>query len=68
MVTILVTFVLTTALYGGLAVWGLRRLIRHLQSNNDGVKAVTEHVLLPMLGRSPEDVEKKKPAVKDTRL
>jgi len=67
MVTILVTFVLTTVLYAALGAWGIRRLTRHLQSNPEAVKAVTEHVFMPLLGRKDE-AEKKKPIPKDARL
>jgi hypothetical protein len=67
-VTALVTFVLTTALYAGLGAWGLMRVIWHLQTDRAAVQAVIEHVLMPLLGRKPEHVEKKKPVPKDARL
>ncbi len=51
---IFVTFLLTTALYGTLAWLACRRVVGHLQGNPEAVKAVTDHVLLPMLGREAE--------------
>jgi hypothetical protein len=47
------TFLLTTALYGVLLGLACRRVSRHLQGNPEGVRAVTEHVLIPLLGRRP---------------
>jgi len=36
----------------GVVVWlAFARVSRHLQGNPDGVKAVSEHVLIPLLGR-----------------
>jgi len=63
MFLIFMTFILTTALYGCLLFLACRRVARHLQGNQDAVKAVTEHVLLPMLGRQAEQ----KPAVQKTK-
>jgi hypothetical protein len=68
LVAILVTFVLTTVLYASLGVWGLMRVIRHLQTNRAAVQAVTEHVLMPLLGRTSEQVEKRKSMPSDARL
>ncbi len=48
------TFLLTTAVYGTLFWLACRRVSRHLQGNAEGVKAVTDHVLIPLLGRRPE--------------
>lgn len=59
MLLIILTFLLTTALYGFLLWWACRRISRHLQGNPEGVKAVTDHVLLPLLGRPP--VEESEP-------
>lgn len=61
MLLIILTFLLTTALYGTLLYLACRRLSRHLQGNPDGVKAVTDHVLIPLLGRRP-DSEGEQPA------
>ncbi len=55
MLLIILTFLLTTALYGALLWLAVRRILRHLQGNEEAVKAVTDHVLIPLLGRRPED-------------
>lgn len=60
MLLIILTFLLTTALYGLLLYLACRRISRHLQGNPEGVKAVTDHVLIPLLGRQP-DVESERP-------
>ncbi len=62
-VVIFLTFLLTTALYGTLAWLACRRVVSHLQENPEAVKAVTDHVLLPMLGRQTEQ----EPAVQKTK-
>lgn len=54
MFPIFLTFALTTALYGFLLWLAGRRVAKHLQGNAEAVKAVTEHVLLPILGRQGE--------------
>jgi hypothetical protein len=54
MLLIFLTFLVTTAFYGGLLFLVCRRVAMHLQGNADAVKAVTEHVLLPVLGRQGE--------------
>jgi hypothetical protein len=54
MLLIFLTFILTTCLYCSLLFLACRSVARHLQGNNEAVKAVTEHVLLPMLGRQAE--------------
>ncbi len=51
MLLIFLTFLLTTAGYGALLWWACRRISRHLRGNPEAVKAVTEHVLIPLLGR-----------------
>lgn len=66
--TMLVTFLVTTGLYAALVVWGAARVIRHMQADRAAVQVVIEHVLMPVLGRAPEQVEKKKTAAKDVRL
>ncbi len=68
LVAILVTFVLTTVLYAGLGVWGLMRVIRHLKTDRAAVQVMIEHVLMPMLGRKSEQVEKRKPMPREARL
>lgn len=55
MFLIVLTFLLTTAVYGILLYLAARRISRHLQGNEVGVKAVTDHVLIPLLGRRPDD-------------
>lgn len=61
MFLIVLTFVMTTAIYGTLLWLAVRRVSRHLQGNPDGIKAVTDHVLIPLLGRRP-DAESERPA------
>jgi hypothetical protein len=51
----LVTFLLTTGLYGFLFWLAFQRVVNHLRGNPEGVKAVTDHVLLPALGRKPKE-------------
>ena len=68
LVTALLTFILTTVAYAGLGLWGLARVIRHLQTNRVAVQVVTEHVVMPLLGRKAEQAEKKKPLPRDARL
>jgi hypothetical protein len=55
MLTIILTFLLTTAFYGVLLYLACRRVSRHLQGNESAIHAVTTHLLLPLLGRRPED-------------
>ncbi len=51
----ILTFLITTAFYGFLLWLAVRRVSRHLQDNIEGVKAVTDHVIIPLLGRRPND-------------
>jgi hypothetical protein len=55
MFLIVLTFLLTTAVYGILLYLACRRVFRHLQGNERAIEAVTIHVLLPLLGRRPDD-------------
>ena len=55
MFLMVLTFVMTTAIYGILVGLAFRRVLRHLQNNPEGVRAVTDHVLIPLLGRQPDD-------------
>ena len=64
MLLIFLTFILTTCFYGCLLCLACRRITTHLQGNAEAVKAVTEHVLLPVLGRKTEQ----KPAVQKTKV
>jgi hypothetical protein len=54
MFLVFLTFLVTTALYGVLLWLAIRRVSRHLQGNAEAIKAVTDHVLIPLLGRRPE--------------
>jgi hypothetical protein len=54
MFLVFLTFLLTTAAYGILLWLACRRVSRHLQGNAEAVKAVTDHVLIPLLGRRAE--------------
>lgn len=55
MFLVFLTFLLTTALYGVLLGLAVRRVLRHLQGDEQGIRAVTQYVLLPLLGRQPEN-------------
>ena len=55
---VLLTFLLTTALYGALALLAWQRLARHLKDNPQAVEAFTRHILLPLLGRTEDDTKK----------
>jgi hypothetical protein len=48
------TFLLTTALYGALLVFALRRVSAHMQGNSEATQAVAEHILVPLFGRKTE--------------
>jgi hypothetical protein len=68
MFSILATFVVTTAIYVVLVALVLRRVARHCQGNETATRAVTEHVLLPVLGRAPEQTAAvQKPSVQKTK-
>lgn len=68
MIWILLTFVATIGICAGLLILAAHRVARHLQGRPDAVQAVTEHVLLPLLGKNGDETDKKKPAPRDTRL
>lgn len=59
---VFLTFLVTTALYGVLLWLACRRVSRHLQGNADAVKAVADHVLIPLLSRRPDDPGEPPPA------
>ncbi len=59
MLTILFTFVFTTAGFLALIYIGARRVSRHLKGNPEATKAVVDHVLLPLLGREVTNEESK---------
>jgi hypothetical protein len=65
---VLLTFVATTGLYTGLLLLAFRRVARHLQGCPEAVQAVTEHVLLPILGKQLNDADKKKLGTRDAWL
>ena len=44
-------FLLATAFYGVLLWLACRRVLRHLQGNAEAVRAVTDHVFIPLLGK-----------------
>jgi hypothetical protein len=67
MFLILVTFLVTTAIYVVLLALALRRVARHCQGNETATRAVTEHVLLPILGREPgQKAAEQKPSAQKT--
>ena len=57
MILILLTFLATTSLYAALLVFGCRRVVRHLQGHPEAMRAVTEHVVVPLFGKKPSDAE-----------
>jgi hypothetical protein len=57
MMEVLVTLIVAGCLLAALAAWALRRITGHLQGNPQGIQAVTEHVLLPLLGRHKDEPE-----------
>jgi hypothetical protein len=65
---ILLTFIATTGIYSGLLVLAFRRVARHLQGRPEAVQAVTEYILLPILGKSRGESDTKKPVSRDARL
>jgi len=52
---VILTFLFTTGLFGGLAWWACRRITHHLRENPEGVAALTTHLFVPLLGRKPEE-------------
>jgi hypothetical protein len=68
MTLVLLTLVVTTLIYLSLFALALRRVASHLRGNAEAVQAVTEHVLVPLLGRQKGDAEKKKPVSRESRL
>jgi hypothetical protein len=51
--SILITFLLTTAAYGCLTVLGLKSLVRQFQARPDKLKTITNHLLIPLFGVQP---------------
>ena len=56
---ILVTFVVTNAVYVCLLFVACRRVARHLQGRPEAVQSLTENVLVPMFGKRRDEAEKK---------
>lgn len=54
MILVVLTFILTTGVYACLMWLACRWVAHHLRGNPEAIKAVTEHVLLPMVGRQAE--------------
>jgi hypothetical protein len=54
MILVIMTFILSVAVCACLVWRAGRRVAHHLRGNPEAVNAVTEHVLLPMLGRQDE--------------
>lgn len=50
--TVLFLLVFSVTLTGGIGFW-IYRVAMHLRGNEEATKAVVEHVLLPLIGRSP---------------
>jgi hypothetical protein len=51
MTWVLLTFVATTGLYAAVLIFALHRVALHLQSHPDAMRAVNEHILVPLLGK-----------------
>jgi hypothetical protein len=54
LIVIILTFLLTTALYGALVFFPARRLAVYLQAHPEAVHALSQHLLLPLFGRAPD--------------
>ena len=66
-------FVLMMSAFGALAWWLGRRVVVHLKDNPVAVAAISDHLIVPMLGKpaetppeSPEDEEPKEKTFKGT--
>ena len=46
---------------GRLAWLARQRIVNHLRENPQGVQAVTDHGLLPVLGKKPKEAKEAKP-------
>jgi hypothetical protein len=51
LVSVLATFVMTSAMYAAVLVIALRRVARHLRDNAEATKQVSEHVFVPLFGK-----------------
>jgi hypothetical protein len=52
---------------GRLAWLARQRIVNHLRENPQGVQAVTDHVLLPVLGKKPKEAKEAKPEPKNVK-
>jgi hypothetical protein len=59
MTWVLLTFVVTTVIYAALLALAFHRVARHMQGNPEGMRAVTEHVLVPLLGKQQNEPDEK---------
>jgi hypothetical protein len=57
MICLTVTLAVFVAALAGLALWAGHRLAEHMRREPEAVKAVTQHVLLPLLTRRRDDNE-----------
>jgi hypothetical protein len=51
LITLLLTFVMTTGLYAAVLWLAFRRVASHLKDNAEAVKQVSEHVFVPLFGK-----------------
>jgi hypothetical protein len=55
MLCIVITLAVFNAALAALAFLAVRRLMAHMRRTPEAVKAITEHVLLPLFERRPEE-------------
>jgi hypothetical protein len=55
MLLIILTFLLTTAFYGALLWLAVRRVLHSAQGDEKSIEALTRFVLVPLLGRRPDE-------------
>ena len=48
---IVLTFLLTSALWAAALLFAVRRVVRHMQSNPEAVAAISTHLLVPLFGK-----------------
>jgi hypothetical protein len=66
MFLILITFILTTALYAALFWLATRNLARHLQDNPEAIHALSKHLFVPLLGKRAKEDDLPGPVVQAT--
>ncbi len=54
MLTIVVTFLLTNVVNGVVVYYAARKVLRHAQSRPEAMKALVEHLLIPLMGGKPQ--------------